>query len=74
MSVAAVGLFFGILHKEGGRNWAFAAWAVAVGWLYGASYLYTQNLLVPAGAHSLANLAAAGVWLQRTNKQENEAD
>ena len=55
-------LLFGLLHKSGGRNLAFAAWASAVGGLYGGVYLYTSNIWVPAGAHVLANLASAVVW------------
>ena len=33
---------FGLLHNNGGRNWAFAAWASAVGVVYGAAFLYTE--------------------------------
>ena len=57
--VAAV---FGFLHQGGGRNATFAAWATFVGGLYGGSYLYTQDLLVPALAHSLANVVSASIW------------
>lgn len=67
-AVIFVGLIFGILHRGGDRNLAFASWAVVVGWAYGGAYLLTHNLLVPAFAHSLANLASAGLW-QRANKQ-----
>ncbi len=53
---------FGALHNSGGRNWSFAAWAAAVGGLYGAAYLYTHNIWVPAGAHALANCGSALLW------------
>ncbi len=33
---------FGLLHNNGGRNWAFAAWASAVGIVYGAAFLFTE--------------------------------
>ena len=55
---------FGLLHNSGGRNLAFASWAGAVGLLYGAVFLYTQDVLVPAGAHCLANYASATLWLR----------
>jgi membrane protease YdiL (CAAX protease family) len=54
---------FGALHNSGGRNAAFAAWAGAVGALYGAAYLYTENIWVAAGAHCLANFASAAIWI-----------
>ncbi len=64
------GAVFGLLHNSGGRNWAFAAWASAVGALYGAAYLGTQDVWVPMGAHSLANLAAGALWLRARPAQE----
>jgi hypothetical protein len=59
------GAIFGLLHNSGGRNLAFAAWAGGVGCVYGAAYLATQNIWVPAGAHVLANFASAAVWKSR---------
>ncbi|KAK9832776.1 hypothetical protein WJX81_000085 [Elliptochloris bilobata] len=56
------GAAFGVLHVGGGRNWAFAAWAGAVGAVYGAAFLATGDVRVPMAAHTLANLAAAGLW------------
>jgi membrane protease YdiL (CAAX protease family) len=57
------GVVFGVLHISGGRNAAFAAWATAVGWLYGGVFLASGgNVWVPAGAHVLANFASAAVW------------
>ena len=58
------GVGFGLLHNSGGRNWAFAGWASAVGVLYGAAFVATQDILVPMGAHSLANMASGALWLQ----------
>ncbi|KAK9820282.1 hypothetical protein WJX72_008579 [[Myrmecia] bisecta] len=58
------GAAFGVLHNSGGRNLAFAAWAGVVGVVYGYAFLYTEDIYVPMGAHSLANLAAAVLWLQ----------
>lgn len=55
---------FGALHNSGGRNWTFAAWAGAVGLLYGAAFIGTQDLLVPIGAHCLANYVSAAIWLK----------
>jgi membrane protease YdiL (CAAX protease family) len=60
------GLLFGVLHVSGGRNIAFAVWATAVGWLYGAVFLATSNIWVAAGAHSLANFASAAIWKKNT--------
>lgn len=56
------GALFGALHAGGGRNWAFAAWAAAVGGVYGAAFLANGDVRVPMAAHALANLAAAGLW------------
>ncbi|KAL0048712.1 hypothetical protein WJX82_009409 [Trebouxia sp. C0006] len=58
-------IIFGVLHNNGGRNWAFAAWASAVGLLYGTAFLSTQDLLVPAGTHCIANYASATLWLRK---------
>lgn len=63
LSVLVSGVVFGALHVGGGRNSAFAAWAIVVGWAYGAAYLQTGDLLVPALAHSAANYASAYLWL-----------
>ena len=60
--VLLAGAVFGVLHNSGGRNLAFAAWATAVGTVYGAAYLQTGDIAVPAGAHVLANLAGAVIW------------
>lgn len=62
--VLIAGAAFGVLHNSGGRNWAFAAWAAAVGCVYGGAYLATGDIAVPAGAHVLSNFAAAILWLQ----------
>lgn len=61
------GLVFGILHINGGRNSAFAAWASCVGTAYAFLYLYSGSLAVAVGAHALANLLSATVWLQGYN-------
>lgn len=58
--IAAV--IFGALHNSGGRNPAFALWAGAVGAVYGAAYVATGNIWVPAVAHAAANMASAFVW------------
>lgn len=63
------GAVFGVLHMSGGRNAAFAAWASAVGCLYGAAFLATGNVWVPAGAHAIANFASAAAWISN-NRQK----
>jgi membrane protease YdiL (CAAX protease family) len=65
------GAVFGVLHVSGGRNAAFAAWASAVGCLYGAAFLATGNVWVPAGAHAIANFASAAAWIS-SNKGQQE--
>lgn len=40
--VLVAGVAFGVLHNSGGRNWAFAVWASAVGVVYGAAFLATE--------------------------------
>ena len=40
--VLIAGVAFGLLHNNGGRNWAFAAWASLVGVVYGAAFLHTE--------------------------------
>ena len=65
--IAGVG--FGLLHNSGGRNWAFAGWASLVGIAYGAAFLATQDILVPMGAHSLANWASGALWLRAQRKR-----
>jgi membrane protease YdiL (CAAX protease family) len=65
------GAVFGVLHVSGGRNAAFAAWAAAVGWLYGAAFIATGNVWVPAGAHAIANFASAAAWIS-SNKASSD--
>lgn len=62
--VAIAGLTFGSLHFTGGRNWAFAVFASAVGMVYGAAFLATENVVVPISAHVLSNIVAAAVYKQ----------
>ncbi|KAJ9520780.1 hypothetical protein QJQ45_007642 [Haematococcus lacustris] len=64
--VVLSGLVFGALHNGGGRNWAFAAWASAVGCLYGALFLFSHNIWVPAAAHAAANFTSAAIWRVRS--------
>jgi membrane protease YdiL (CAAX protease family) len=69
------GVVFGVLHIGGGRNAAFAAWATAVGWLYGSVFLASGgNLWVPAGAHALANFASAAVWKSKNSGSSMGSD
>jgi membrane protease YdiL (CAAX protease family) len=69
------GVVFGVLHVGGGRNAAFAAWATAVGWLYGGVFLASGgNVWVPAGAHALANFASAAVWKSRNGSGGSGGD
>ncbi|CAD7696029.1 unnamed protein product [Ostreobium quekettii] len=64
----ASGVAFGVLHNSGGRNWSFAAWASAVGFLYGMAFLATQDIYVPIAAHSLANLLSAVLWMEQNER------
>jgi hypothetical protein len=59
---AIAGLAFGVLHNNGGRNVAFAAWASLVGCSYGALFLATGSVVCPALAHALSNAASAAMW------------
>lgn len=65
--VAGSGAVFGALHVTGGRNNAFAAWASAVGVLYGATGLLTGDVLVPVVAHGVSNFASAAIWKQQAS-------
>ena len=67
-----VGVLFGVLHKSGPRNWQFAAWAGAVGVLYGLAYTSTYDLSVPVLAHSCGNLGAAWFWLRARDTQDRQ--
>ena len=62
------GLVFGVLHNSGGRNPAFAAWASAVGVLYGGLFVYSHNIWVPVTAHALANFCSAAAWKARQSE------
>lgn len=70
---AVAGGVFGALHLSGGRNAAFATWAAAVGCAYGAAFLATGDLWVPALAHAAANVAAAALWLQQQQPGQGSA-
>lgn len=65
---------FGALHNSGGRNLAFAAWAGAVGLVYGAVYLVTQDIWVPVGAHALANMGSAVLFWDKYNKAQPQQE
>ena len=67
LAVSAV--TFGYLHRSGGRNLAFAAWASAVGALYGGAFLASGKIAVPAMAHAAANLCAAVLWRRQQQQR-----
>ena len=62
VGVLASGAAFGALHRGGGRGWAFAAWATAVGCLYGATAMAWHAILPAAVAHGTGNLSSAALW------------
>ena len=70
LAVSAV--TFGYLHRSGGRNLAFAAWASAVGALYGGVFLASEKIAVPAMAHAGANMCAALLWRRESAGKEKE--
>ena len=63
MLISAV--VFGALHNDRRRNWQFSVWAGAVGVLYGAAFVATQDLYVPIGAHWLSNIASGAIWFRQ---------
>ena len=65
LGVVASGAVFGVLHVGGGRNAAFAAWASAVGCLYGACAVGCGDVSVAIAAHAMANYASATMWLEK---------
>lgn len=70
LGALAAGALFGVLHNNGGRNPAFALWAGVVGVVYGGTLIITGNILVPAAAHSLSNLASAAYWRTSASKSQ----
>jgi len=62
VGVVASGAAFGVLHRGGGRGWAFAGWATGVGCLYGATAVAYHALLPAALAHGVGNLSSAALW------------
>lgn len=55
-------LCFGILHMSGPRQWPYALWATAIGFVLGGSALLTGNLLVPIVAHVVTNFTSSLCW------------
>ncbi|MEL6455750.1 MAG: CPBP family intramembrane glutamic endopeptidase [Cyanobacteria bacterium J06623_5] len=55
-------LCFGILHMSGPRQWPYAIWATAIGFVLGGSALLTGNLLVPIVAHVVTNFVSSLGW------------
>ncbi|MEL6468535.1 MAG: CPBP family intramembrane glutamic endopeptidase [Cyanobacteria bacterium J06623_4] len=55
-------LCFGILHMSGPRQWPYAIWATAIGFVLGSSALLTGNLLVPIVAHVVTNFVSSLGW------------
>ena len=55
---------FGVLHNNGGRNAAFAAFAGAAGAAYGVAALASGSIMSAAVAHAAANLIEAITWKQ----------
>lgn len=60
--LAISSLCFGILHMSGPRQWPYAIWATAIGFVLGGSALLTGNLLVPIVAHVVTNFVSSLGW------------
>lgn len=57
LGVVLSSLAFGVLHQVRGRaRWVWAAWATAMGLLFGALFLGTGSLLGPILAHAAINV------------------
>jgi len=56
------GLLFGATHLNNGLHpdWRYFVLATVAGLFYGAAYIKTQNLFVPAVIHTLVD----AVWIQ----------
>jgi membrane protease YdiL (CAAX protease family) len=66
-------LVFGLVHVGPDRRYlVWTAWAVLVGFLYGALYEVTGGLLAPILAHSAHNAATLLLW-RRSRKGLGEA-
>jgi membrane protease YdiL (CAAX protease family) len=66
-------LVFGAVHVGPDRRYlVWTAWAVLVGFLYGALYEVTGGLLAPILAHSAHNAATLLLW-RRSRKGLGEA-
>ena len=63
--VLIAGCVFGVLHVNGGRNVAFAAWASVVGCAYGQLFLATGSIAAPIAAHSVSNIISACIWIRQ---------
>lgn len=55
-------LCFGVLHLSTPKQWPYVVWATIVGFLLGASAIWTNNLLVPIVAHVSTNLISSSLW------------
>lgn len=53
---------FGALHMSSLRQWPYAVWAIAIGFILGGSALVTGNLLVPIAAHVTTNFLSSFFW------------
>ncbi len=56
---------FGVLHMSSLRQWPYAVWAIAIGFVLGGSALVTGNLLVPIVAHVTTNFVSSFFWQYR---------
>lgn len=55
-------LCFGILHLSSWKQWPYVVWATLIGAVFGASAVFTNNLLVPMTAHVVTNFVSSFVW------------
>ncbi|MDM9384792.1 CPBP family intramembrane metalloprotease [Chlorogloeopsis sp. ULAP01] len=53
---------FGVLHLSGAQQWPYVIWATFVGFIFGYSALFSDNLLVPIVAHVITNMLSSYLW------------
>lgn len=62
LALVASSIFFGVLHFNSPKHWAYVAWATIVGGVLGLSAMITGNLLIPIVAHIFTNLLSSCLW------------
>lgn len=62
IAVILSSILFGVLHWNDQADWHYVLWATIIGFMFGCSVYFTDNLCIPMTAHIVTNFISSLLW------------